>query len=80
MIEYSTTVRLLLFPQISESSVQPKYLKLCAVACARVCESYKRLHLEGRALSYSPMATQRLFLSGAFELQTQNQELEEVCS
>jgi len=40
------------------------YLKLCAIACQGLCESYKRLHQQSMAFCYSPIATQSLFLAG----------------
>ncbi|EXJ88132.1 hypothetical protein A1O1_05060 [Capronia coronata CBS 617.96] len=64
MIQYSLSVRVVLFPQLSEDPVNQHYLQLCADACVKVCETYKRLHHKSNSISYTPLATQWLFLSG----------------
>jgi hypothetical protein len=63
MIVYHKCVRLLLYPQLSESSLNLQYVKLCANACAGVCEAYKRLHRKMKA-GYSPLSLQTVFLAG----------------
>ena len=71
MIQYYACVRLLLFPQLfsaapvtSLSSTPTHYLRPCAVACAGLCNSYKRLHDLSSSICYSPIATQNLMLAG----------------
>ncbi len=64
MIHYYVSIRLLLFPKLSENPIDIYYLKLCATACAGVCDNYKRLHHYSIALTYSPLAVQWIFLSG----------------
>ncbi|KAH9902335.1 fungal-specific transcription factor domain-containing protein [Xylariomycetidae sp. FL2044] len=63
MVYYFKCKRLLLFPQISKTPVNPKYLKECATACAGVCGAYKRLH-QAMAVGYSIMALQTVFMAG----------------
>ncbi|RDW58443.1 hypothetical protein BP5796_12373 [Coleophoma crateriformis] len=63
MILYHKCVRCLLFPQLSEPLLNLQYVKLCAEACAGVCETYKRLY---RTLKpgYNPLSLQSVFLAG----------------
>lgn len=69
MILYYKCVRLLLYPQLSKPNLNLQYLKMCAEACAGVCESYKRLHRILRA-DYSPLSLQSLFLAGSYNIPT----------
>jgi hypothetical protein len=63
MIPYYKCVRLLLYPQLSEPDLSLEYLKICAEACAGICEAYKRLHNIYGA-DASPLAVQSLFIAG----------------
>lgn len=63
MIFYYKCVRLLLYPQLAKPNLNLQYLKICAEACAGVCEAYKRLHRTLEA-DYSPLALQSMFLAG----------------
>ena len=60
---YYKCQRLLLYPQISQETVNPRFLKQCAKACAGVCGAYKRLH-QTVAVGYSFMALQTVFMAG----------------
>lgn len=63
MIPYYKVIRLLIYPQLSETNLNLSYLKICADACAGICEAYKRLHRLART-DCSPFAVQALFLTG----------------
>lgn len=63
MILYHKCVRCLLFPQLSESLLNLQYVRLCAEACAGVCEAYKRLYRTLKA-DYTPLSLQSVFLAG----------------
>jgi hypothetical protein len=65
MILYHKCVRLLLYPLLSRPVLSLQYLKLCAEACAGICEAYKRLHRKLKA-DYSPLSLQSVFLAGNF--------------
>lgn len=58
-------MRLLLQPQLYESVINDRYLKLCTEACAGVCETYKRLH-DRFPVSFSTISVQTVFLAGKF--------------
>ncbi|KAK5655169.1 hypothetical protein OQA88_6068 [Cercophora sp. LCS_1] len=63
MVFYYKTLRLLLYPQISKTPANPRFLKACASACAGLCRTYKRLH-ESLAVGYSTMSLQSVFMAG----------------
>lgn len=63
LVFYYKCQRLLLYPQISHETVNPRFLRLCAKACAGVCGAYKRLH-QNVAVGYSFMALQTVFMAG----------------
>jgi hypothetical protein len=63
MIPYYNVIHLLVYPQFSESKLNISYLKICADACAGICEAYIRLYHMGRT-DCSPFAVQALFLTG----------------
>ncbi|KXJ85922.1 fungal-specific transcription factor domain-domain-containing protein [Microdochium bolleyi] len=63
MIHYFKSKRLLLYPQLSRTPINPKLLKECALACAGVSTSHKRIH-QTMAIGYSLMALQTVFMAG----------------
>lgn len=63
MVYFFKCKRLLLYPQISKTPVNPRFLKECATACAGVCGAYKRLH-QAMSVGYSIMALQTVFMAG----------------
>ncbi|KAK9792793.1 putative Zn(2)-C6 fungal-type domain-containing protein [Seiridium cardinale] len=63
MVYFFKCKRLLLYPQISKTTVNPRFLKECATACAGVCGAYKRLH-QAMSVGYSLMALQTVFMAG----------------
>lgn len=63
MVFFYKCQRLLLYPQISKSTVAPRFLKECAKACAGVCGAYKRLH-QSLAVGYSLLSLQTVFMAG----------------
>lgn len=63
MIPYYKVIRLLIYPQLPGTNLNLPYLKICAEACAGICEAYKRLHRMGRT-DCSPFTIQALFLTG----------------
>jgi hypothetical protein len=63
MVPYYRCIRLLLYPQLSESPVNMKYLKLCVDACGGVCRTYKRLHHQF-SIGFSTLSIQSVFLAG----------------
>lgn len=64
MIQHSTCIRFLLFPQLTEKIINPRYLNLCAKACAKLCRSYKQLHQYSMPICYLPTSIISLFLTG----------------
>lgn len=64
MAFYHKSVRFLLYPQLSRPDVPLRFVKECAEACGRVCESYKRLH-HCSAGVFSPMSLQSVFIAGS---------------
>ncbi|KAI0176924.1 fungal-specific transcription factor domain-containing protein [Pestalotiopsis sp. NC0098] len=63
MVYFFKCKRLLLYPQISKTPVNLRFLKECATACAGVCGAYKRLH-QAMSVGYSIMALQTVFMAG----------------
>ncbi|KAI1868736.1 uncharacterized protein JN550_006311 [Neoarthrinium moseri] len=63
MVFFCKCKRLLLFPEISKTPVNPRYLKECAMACAGACGAYKRLH-QVMSVGYSIMSVQTVFMAG----------------
>ncbi|KAM7194167.1 Fungal specific transcription factor domain containing protein [Naviculisporaceae sp. PSN 640] len=67
LVFYFKTLRLLLYPQLTRAAhgeyIPPRFLKICARACAGACAAYKRLH-QSLAAGFSIMALQTVFMAG----------------
>jgi hypothetical protein len=63
MVFYYKTLRLLLYPQLSQSQGNVRYLAKCAEACSGVCQTYKKLH-QNISVGFSLMALQTVFMAG----------------
>lgn len=64
MVSYYRCIRLLLYPQLTESPVNIEYLRICAEACGGVCIAYKRLHHKF-SIGFSTLSIQSVFLAGS---------------
>lgn len=65
MIQYYSSIRLLLFPRLmDDTAIDSRCLKVVLEACAGVCRSFKQLHQRSTSMYYSPLFTMSLFLAG----------------
>ncbi|KAE9370898.1 hypothetical protein N431DRAFT_510353 [Stipitochalara longipes BDJ] len=63
MLHYYKCTRLLLQPQLYESDINERYLKLFTEACIGVCETFRRLH-DYFPVPFSTLLLQTVFLAG----------------
>lgn len=65
MIQYYSSIRLLLFPLLmDDKALDPRHLKIMVDACSGVCRSFKQVHQRSTSMYYSPLFIMSLFLSG----------------
>lgn len=63
MASYYKTLRILLQPRLYDTSINRRYLNLCAETCRGLCETYKRLHYK-MPVAFTSLSLQSVVLAG----------------